>query len=254
MGNLFDIALLLIIIISGAACCKLGFFKTLKPFRKIIAFLVAWNFKSSSFVNMITDKILKAEAVKNAVSKWVDNSWGDKIHSATEAPDVTVTERYDSTFGIIGEIFDNIKEYCMELYEKTFGGIPGSDQLGVQEKLEQFTDEVVTYISNGVLNFVSALLGFIILYALVSVGFILVIKLLDRLFKKGLFGLVNKLTGAIVGVGFGFVFAWLIALLFVNVLPMFFPIEKELILSGSMGIVEWFCTKFMFSALFGITL
>ncbi|MBQ9691652.1 MAG: hypothetical protein IJV70_00675, partial [Clostridia bacterium] len=131
---------------------------------------------------------------------------------------------------------------------------PGSDQLGVQEKLEQFTDEVVTYISNGVLNFVSALLGFIILYALVSVGFILVIKLLDRLFKKGLFGLVNKLTGAIVGVGFGFVFAWLIALLFVNVLPMFFPIEKELILSGSIGIVEWFCTKFMFSALFGITL
>ncbi len=252
MGNLFDIALLLIIIISGAACCKLGFFKTLKPFRKIISFLVAWNFKSSSFVTTLTDKILRADVVKNTVSKWVDSSWGDKIQTSTEATDVAINERYDSTFGIIGEIFDNIKEYCIDLYEKTFGGIPGSEQLGVQEKLEQFTDEVVTYISNGVLNFVSALLGFIILYLLVSVGFILLIKLLDRLFKKGFFGLVNKITGAIVGVCFGVVFAWLIALLFVNVLPVIFPIEKEMILSGSMGIVNWFYTKFMLSALFGL--
>ena len=253
MGNLFDIALLLIILISCAVCCKLGIFRTLKPFRKITAFLIAWNFKSSSFITTLTDKILKADAVRNGVSKWVENSWGEKINSATEAVDVPNAERYDSTFGIIGEIFDNIKEYCMSLYENMFSGVPAVDVFNMKEKIDQFTEEVVTYVSEGVLNFVSALLGFIIVYILVSVGFVILIKLLDKLFSKGLFGLVNRITGGIVGIGIGFLAAWLIAILFVNVLPIVLPIEKEFVLSGQMGVVNWFYTKFLLSAFFGFS-
>lgn len=245
--------LLFIIITSCAVCCKLGIFRTLKPFRKITAFLIAWNFKSSSFITKITDKILRADAVRNGVSKWVENSWGEKINSATEAVDVPAAERYDGTFGIIGEIFDNIKEYCISLYENMFSGVPGADGLNMQGKIEQFTEEVVTYVSDGVLNFISALLGFIIIYILVSVGFLVLIKLLDKLFSRGLFGLVNRVTGGIVGIGIGFIAAWLIAILFVNLLPAVFPIEKELILSGKLGIVNWFYSSFLLSAFFGFS-
>ena len=225
----------------------------MKPFRKIAAFLIAWNFKSSSFVTKITDKILRADAFKNGVSKWVENSWGEKINSATEALDVSSAERYEGTFGIVGEVFKNIKEYCYSLYENMFLGGSGSDGMTMQEKIEAFTEEVITYVSEGVLKFISSLLGFIIIYILVSLGFWLMIKLLDKMFKKGFFGFVNRVTGGIVGIGIGFLVAWVLAILFVNVLPIVLPIEKELVLSGQLGVVKWFYTSFLLSAFFGFS-
>lgn len=252
LENIFDIALIVIIIIAISACCKLGIFNTLKPFRKIAAFLLAWRFKSSEFVTSITDRILKADAVRDRVSSWVNGAWGEKIQASTEAADVPVDERYEETFGIIGELFDKIKEYCSRLFEGTFGDVLTAEGLGIQQKIDEFTDEVVTYMSEGILSFVSAVIGFALIYFLVSVGFIVLTKILDKLFSKGLFGVVNRVAGGLVGVCYGFVGAWILAVLFVNIFPLVFPIERELILSGKLGVVEWFYNDFMLASLFGL--
>ncbi len=250
MGNIFDLALVAIIIISCAVCYKLGFFKTLKPFRKIAAFLVAWNFKSSPLVTSITDRILKADSVRARISEWVQSSWGEQIKSATEATDVAVTERYDQTFGIIGKIFGNIKEYCTSLYESTFGS--GTIGGNTQDRISEYTSDVVNYISEGLLSFLSAIIGFAMLYFLTSIGISLSIKLFDKIFSKGVFGAVNRIVGGAVGIGYGFVTAWVIALLFVNVVPVLFHVAQESVLGGSLGVVDWFYTDFMLSSLFGI--
>ena len=109
MGNIFDLALVAIIIVSCVICCKLGFFKTLKPFRKIAAFLIAWNFKSSPMITFFTDKILKADSVRVRIAEWVQSYWGEQIKSATEAADIATSERYADTFGIFGNLFGNRK-------------------------------------------------------------------------------------------------------------------------------------------------
>ena len=245
MGNLFDIALVLIILISCSVCWKLGLFKTLKPFRKTAAFIIAWNFKSSPIVTEMTDKILKADAVKNGVSKWVKNFWGEKITSATGTEGVSSAERFEDTFGVAGQIFGNIKEYCCSLYEGMFLGAGSSNELNTQAKIEEFTEEVMRYLSDGILRLASGLLGFFLIYVAVSIAFLLAIKLFDAMFSKGVFGFVNKVTGGAIGMVIGFVVAWILSVLFVNVLPIVFPIEQELILSGNMGVVNWFYNGFM---------
>jgi len=250
LGNFFDLALVVVIVICCAVCCKQGFFKTLKPFRKIVAFLVAWNFKSSAFVTSITDRILKADSVRARVSEWVQSSWGEQIKASTEATDVTITERYDQTFGIIGKIFGNIKEYCMSLYESSFGS--GSVVDNINDRIGQFTSDVVNYISEGLLSFLSAIIGFAMLYFLTGIGISLAIKLFDKMFSRGIFGAVNRIVGGAIGIGYGFVTAWVIALLFVNVVPVVFHIAQESVLGGSFGVVDWFYTDFMLSSLFGI--
>ena len=174
MGNIFDLALVAIIIISCAVCCKLGFFNTLRPFRKTAAFLVAWNFKSAPFITSLTDKILKTDSVRTRVSEWVQGFWGEQIKSATEATDVTVAERYDQAFGIFGKIFVNLKEYFTSLYESTFGS--DMAEIDIQGTVSQYTSDIVNYISEGLLGFLSAVLGFAILYFVTSIGIILSIS------------------------------------------------------------------------------
>jgi len=254
MGNLFDIALILAFAASVFFCYKLGFFKLIRPFRKLAAFVLAWSLKDSAIVRGTVGKLINADGFKAFLNGRVNALWGERIKTAASADGVSISERFDNVFGFLGEIFANIKSFCIALYDKELSASIPNDTVPFSEKLEAFVMEVTDYITGAAVGFLTALSGFILLYIIFSVSFWLIAKLLDGIFSDGVFGLLNRCIGGAVGILYGFLIAWALSLAFVLLIPLITTVSQESVLSGVMGVTEWFYTKFFISQLLGITL
>ena len=119
LGNFLDIVLIIALIGSVALCYKLGFFKLLLPFRKLAAFLLAWSLKDSAIVNQTVGKLIRADVVQRFINGRVNALWGERLANAASAEGVSITERFDGIFGFAGEIFSNLKSFCVSLYDRT---------------------------------------------------------------------------------------------------------------------------------------
>jgi hypothetical protein len=251
MGNLFDAILVLLLVAVTLICLKLGFIRLLKPFRKLAAFLLAWSFKDSAFIQGTVGKIIKTENFKAFLNERVDVLWGEKIENAVTAEGVTIAERFDEVFGFWGKLFANIKNFCISLYDQDFAASPDAPP---SEQVEAFVKSVTEYIGNAASHFFTALFGFIFLYILFSIGLWLAAKILDNIFDEGFLGVVNKVIGGAVGVCYGFLLAWVLSIIFVLLFPLITTFDLATITGGYFNITEWFYSNFFISQLLGMTI
>lgn len=253
MGNLFDILLIAVTAGTVIVCYKLGVFKMLKPFRKLVAFLLAWSLKDTPLVNKTVGKAIRSDGIKNFINERVKALWGERLYEAAEADGVAITERFDEVFGFVGKVFSNLKDFCALLYEKEIvNSVPG-ESISFSEKVESFVYDTVGYITDSAIGFFTTFIGFLILYVIFSVGFWLAAKVLDGIFSEGLLGFLNRALGGVAGICYGFIFSWLLSLFLVLVLPLITKVPQSEVLGGILGVTEWYCTDFFVSRLLGIT-
>ena len=232
MGNIFDIILLLVTVVTVSVCFAVGFFRLLKPFWKIAAFLLAWSLKGTVIVTETVGKLIDGEGVKSFLRGRVDAVWAEKIKTAAEAEGVTLTERFDDVFGFFASVITNIKEFCTGLYGETVEGTQNTG-LDLTKKIEEFVTDALEYATDAVVAFITSLLGFIILYVLFMIGFWLASKALEGIFGDGILGALNKTLGGAVGIVYGFVGAWLLAIIFVIAVRTFHLLDAGIELDGA---------------------
>ena len=253
MGNLFDAILILSLVAITVICYKLGFVKLLRPFRKIAALVLAWCLKGTAIIQGTIGKIIKTDKFKVFLTERVDALWGEKIENALTADGVSVTERFDDIFGFWGKMFSDIKDFCISLYDKDYtAGIESGKT--PSEMAEEFVKSVTEYIGDISAEFFTMFFGFIILFALFYVGFWIFEKMLDKFFDDGVLGTINRLIGGAVGLCYGFLFSWVLSIIFVLLLPLITSIDQQTVTGGFFHITEWFYSKFFLSLIVGITL
>ena len=147
LGIWFDIALILIALISVLIGYKRGLFSVVKKFRLIFSLFFAWQFKLADFTKSIVGSFIKID--KNYLKSNVERMWGDKIAEAAQNTAVPNESRFDDVFGKLGNLMTGAREYC----EKRF-----------VEGTQNFLADVVDYISALLLDFVFATVGFILLF------------------------------------------------------------------------------------------
>jgi hypothetical protein len=253
MGNIFDVILLLVPLIIVVTCFAIGFFRLLRPFWKIAAFLLAWSLKGSVIVTGTVGKLINGEGIKRFVNGRVEAVWAEKVKTAAEVDGVSLAERFDGVFGFFGTFVTNVKEFTTGHYGQTVEG-DVAEGMKLSEQIEAFVMDVTEYATDAVIGFITSLVGFLCLYVLFMIGFWIVSKMLEGIFGDGLFGTLNRVLGGAVGVVYGFVGAWLLSIVFVLLFPKLFGMSVEGITGGLMGVTEWFYTDFFLSELLGLTL
>lgn len=254
MGNLFDAALVIALVGITVLCFKMGFIKMLKPFRKLAAFVLAWSLKDTVIVQGTVGKAIKTDKFKAFLAERVDALWGESLRGAVNAEGVSIADRFDGLFGFWGRIFSSFKDFCISLYDKDYAHQTAGGEPLPSEQIEAFTKSVTEHIADTAAGFITALIGFIALYVIFSVGFWLGAKVLDTVFDAGVLGLLNRCLGGVVGICYGFLVAWLLSVVFVFLLPLVTSVNIGTVTGGFFGITEWFYTKFFLSALLGMTI
>ena len=253
MGNAFDFLIAAAFCATVIICYNYGIFRLLIPFRKLAAFVLAYSLKGADFINGFVGKLVKADKVKSFLHGRIDELWGADLKAAAENADAAAGERFDGVFGFSGEIFSNIKEFCISLYDKLLG--TGADaSADAASQVELFVHGALDYLTDVTAAFFTTLLSFIILYLFFSIAFKYGAKLLDMLFSEGFFGFLNRCMGALVGIFYGFLICWLMAIAFVNIVPLITPINVGSVVDGFFGVTEWFYTKFFASQILGMKL
>lgn len=254
MGNIFDLLIVAVFVLSVIICFKCGIFRLLIPFRKLAAFVLAYSLKGNGLVNSLVGKIIKADAVKAFLNRRIDALWGSELRAAAANGDVSIADRFDEVFGFAGKLFSNLKDFCISLYDEQFVSGGSESSMTFSERVELFVHDTVDYLTDVTAAFFTTLISFIILYIFFSVAFKYGAKLLDAMFSEGFFGLLNHTLGAIVGIFYGFLICWVMSIVFVMIVPLATPIDMSTVVSGYFDITEWFYTKFFISQILGMTL
>ena len=244
MGNLFDLILILVPIITVAICVHKGFLMLLRPFRKILAFFLAWTLKGSAIIQLTVGKLIKTDKFKAFLTERVDALWRENIENAISTDGVSVAERFDSVFGFAGKLFSGFKDFCISLYDKSFTESAESN-IPPSEQIEAFVKGVTDYVANTLANFITMLIGFALLYIIFSVAFNLLSKTLNVFFKHGILGVVNKFLGGLVGICQGLIFSWLLSFVFVLLIPLITNLDTTTVTNGFLNLTEWFYSDFL---------
>lgn len=253
MGNLFDLAVMVLLLGTIFVCFKLGFVRLLTPFRKIAAFVLAWSLKGTALVKTTVGKVFHTENFKIFLNERVDALWGEKIKTAASADGVSIADRFDGIFGFWGKLFSGFKDFCISLYDKEYSPAVSEGAMP-SEQAELFVKKVTSHIADAAAGFFSAFVGFIVLYVVFSVGFWFAAKIFNTVFDSGLLGVVNHTLGLAVGVCYGFLLAWLLSIVFVFMLPLITTVDITTVTGGFFNITEWFYTRFFLSEILGMTI
>ncbi len=232
MGTAFDLLLVAIILATVLINYFRGMFKLLKPFKFLAAFLIALEFKGSLWVRMIIGKFMDFDGFRLQLRERFDAMWGEDLDNA-----VSSGESINISFSGITDRITNITEHFSEAITS-----------GVQDVTSTVLDKAASAAESFFVN----LIGFIIVFIVAFLGLTLIYALLKFIFNHGILKHVNRLLGGIAGVAFGFIIAWIVALLLVNIVPMLTSIEPDSVSNGFFGIVDWFCNKSALSRLFGV--
>lgn len=237
MGTLFDLLLIVVVFLAVLINFKRGMLKMLKPFRFIASIMLALKFRMHETVQNIIGKFIDMEGFKAHINERVAALWGDKISDAAASEVANEYDRFSGIFGPFEAIMGDIKNYC---------------QVTFAEGAENFTEKVVGYAADSVLGFFANVLGFILVFAFSMLVLYVCTLILQLIFSRGLLKAVNSTIGGIIGLFFGLIIAWILALLIVNFGPMFISGEPGEVSNGALGIVRWFYNDFFLSVLFGI--
>lgn len=228
MGTYIDIAL--IAILAGIIIFNLirGFIKSLYPFRKWAALVIAWMVKAP--VAQYIMGFFNVEGLKKNMYDRAYSMWGDVINQAANtAPEATAPEAYSGIFGFLENLLPGIKELCAQ---------------AVQDGVSDVAHTVSVFISENVTAFIFQAAAFIGTFILLFIALSIVLKIVDVICsRKGILGGINRLLGGIVGLVSGFIIVWGISVIIYLVLP-------DVIGGSQFGL--WMAKSFFLSKFFGI--
>lgn len=238
MGTLLDLVLILVVFLAVFINFKRGMLKMLKPFRFIASIMIALKFRMHEAVQNVIGKFINMEGFKAHINERVSALWGEKITDAAASDVANEYDRFSGIFGPFESLFGDVKNFC---------------QVTFAEGAENFTEKVIGYASDAVLGFFTGVLGFLLVFCVSMLVLYLCTLILQLIFSRGLLKAVNSTVGGIIGLFFGLIIAWVLALVIVNFGPMFTSGDPGAVSNGSLGIVRWFYNDFILSTLFGIT-
>ena len=233
VGLIIDLVLIIIIISIFLLNYFKGITAFLKPFRIFLAFTLAWSYKASDTVKAVIGRFIDFDTFKARLIERIENVWGEKIVEASNGEVANELERFDGIFGIFGDLFGNLKEYCIEQFRN-----------GTEDLLKDVTEFASEYAIKLTIN----VIGFVSLLIIFSIAFKIIHVIIDAIFKRGILGSINRILGGVVGIFFGLIIAWLASLVIVSVAPMIAPEDPEAIFGG-IGLLKWFYNDFILSLL-----
>lgn len=236
MGIWFDLALILVLLIAIIVGYKKGIFSVVKRFRMILSVFLAWQLKLTAPVKGIVGKIFRID--KDYFTEKVDAKFGEKLSEGLQSSEMSAEEVFNSTFGKLGNLLSGIKD---SLIEKISSGA------------ENAVSEVTELVANSVYDLIFGLIGFVFLFIIFFVLFTVLYHIINKILNIGVLGLINRILGGVFGAVTGVIWMWLLAIVFVKLLPLFLPFTAENIAGGPLGTVRWFINSFFLSGIFGFT-
>ncbi len=236
MGIWFDLILIVVLLISVIIGLKKGLFSVVKRFRLIFSVFLAWQLKLTAPVKAIVGKICKID--KEYLYEKVQVQFGQKLSENIHNTALSESEKYEATFGKLGGLLSGAKEYFMTR---------------ITEGADNLIPDITVYVTNAIYDLIFGIIGFFILVAFFFIIFTVIYHIVNKILDTGVLGTVNHLLGGLLGAITGFIWMWLLAIVFVKFGPFVFSTDAETI-AGGIGIVRWFVSKFFLSGIFGVTL
>ena len=200
-----DIALAAIVVISIIYNLIRGFVKALRPFRKVLALVLAWTLKTPAAV--LVREWLPVDSWEKSIYKSVYGKFGDKVNEVAGSSGAVSAESYNGIFGWFENIFSEIKEVCAQ---------------AVSDGVADVADTVADFIASNSVTLIAKALAFIGLFVIFRVLFFILGTILEKLCSgKNIIGYVNRGVGALMGAFVGLLIAWGISFLIGLVSPEF---------------------------------
>ena len=165
-----------------------GFFLSVtRPFKWFCAIAIAISM-SASFASAVVDPII-GEPLSNQLSDYL-----------IERSDGITAENVEDELPTLLKI-------AAKIADVDFDSIEGESE-------EEIVKEIIDKISSPVIHFFGVIISFFVLYFVSKILLSILIRLLNRWFAHGVFGVFNKVLGMIFCGGIAFVIAWLFVMLF----------------------------------------
>jgi len=237
LGIWFDLILILVLLVAIIIGFKNGLFSVVKRFRLLFSVFLAWQLKLTDFVQGIVGKIFHID--RDYLYEKIEVEFGAKLAQNVHDATLTDSQKFDETFGKLGGLFSGAKEYFMQR---------------INEGADNLIADLTTNFAGAVYNFIYGAIGFAILFVVFFILFTVVYHIVNKILDIGVLGTVNRLLGGVFGAVTGTLWMWLLAIVFVKVLPLIISADAQTIAGGPIGIVRWFIEGFFLSKIFGVML
>ena len=235
LGTIFDIVLILTLVISIIIGCKKGLFCIVKRFRVFFASFLAWQLKLTGFVKAIVGKLFRID--RDYFYEIVQTEFGDKLSENIHNTTLSSAEKFDNTFGKLGGLLSNAKEYFMQR---------------INEGADNLIADITEYVTDAIYNLVYGAIGFALLFVVFFIIFTVLYHILNKVFNTGVLGVLNRTLGGVLGALTGVIWMWLLSIIFVKLFPLILSTDAVTIAGGALGIVRWFVEDFFLSILFRV--
>ncbi len=236
VGIWFDLILIAVLLISVIIGFKNGLFSVVKRFRLILSVFLAWQLKLISPVKALVEKICKID--KNYLYQKVEVEFGQKLSENIHNAALSNTEKYEATFGKLGSLISGMKEYFMTR---------------ITESADNLIADITAYITDAIYDLIFGIIGFVLLTVFFFIIFTVIYFIVDKILNIGVLGTVNRMLGGVLGAITGFIWMWILSIIFVKLGPLVFSTDAQTI-AGGIGIVKWFINSFFLSGIFGVSL
>ena len=236
MGIWFDLILVAVLLISIIIGTKKGLFSVVKRFRLILSVFLAWQLKLIPPVRNLVGKFCKID--KEYLYTKVDEEFGQKLLDNVNNSALADADKFDATFGKFGGILSGARDFFMTK---------------VAEGTETAVADITKYVADAIYELIFAVIGFAVLTVFFFILFTVVYYIVNKILNVGILGILNHFLGGVLGAATGFIWIWLLAILFVKVGPIVFSTDPETI-AGGFGLVRWLIGSFFLSGIFGVTL
>ena len=196
-----DVVISAMLIIGMIIGIKYGFFVTAaKPVKWIAALAIAFS-TSNAFANAVVQPIIE-QPITNQLSDYL----ADKCDYLTSE---NVEDELPTVFKLAAEIVD------VDL--DSFEGESGAEIIG----------QILEKLASPVVHFFALILSFIFLYFASKILLAIIVKILNKVFERGVLGVCNRIFGFLFCGSIAFVFSWIFVLLFSYFINIPFVADAE---------------------------
>ncbi len=190
--------LLVAVLALGVVCIIIGYMKgfiriTISLIATIVTLVVV-----GMFSGMVSDLIIEKTALDDALeTKFVTMIFGDEIYLANyedSSGELSLTEQIELIES--ADIPEFLKEAALENNNSEI-----YEQLGVAT----FSEYISTYLARWIVSVIAFILTFLIVWIIVRV----IVFSLDVIANLPVLRGINRFVGALLGLGFAFIFVWL---------------------------------------------
>ena len=236
MGIWFDLILVAVLLISIIIGTKKGLFSVVKRFRLLLSVFFAWQLKLTPFVRNLVGSFCKID--KDYLYNKIDEEFGQRLAHNINNSAIADADKFDATFGKFGGILSGARDFFMSK---------------IAEGTETAIADITKYIADAVYELIFAVIGFAVLTVFFFIILTIAYYVINKILNVGILGMLNHFLGGVFGAVTGFIWIWLLAILFVKVGPIVFSTKSETI-AGGFGLIRWLIDSFFLSGIFGVTL